>query len=194
MTVALPTLATPRLRVEHATAEHAALHPAFFARNRPHFAPWEPPRPAGIETESYWRTELEKARDEFSSRHAVRFVIFLRDQQPRELIGRINFMQIFGGPFQSCVLGYQIDRRHEGRGLMHEALTACLDYMFREFGLHRVQAGYRPQNERSARLLARLGFQTIGIARDYLFIDGAWRDHVLTALTNPAFDTAVLRR
>jgi hypothetical protein len=31
-------------------------------------------------------------------------------------------------------------------------------------------------------------------ARGYLFIDGAWRDHVLTSLTNPAYDDAWLAR
>jgi [ribosomal protein S5]-alanine N-acetyltransferase len=29
-----------------------------------------------------------------------------------------------------------------------------------------------------------------GLARDYLFIDGAWRDHVLTALVHPDYDPA----
>jgi ribosomal-protein-alanine N-acetyltransferase len=29
--------------------------------------------------------------------------------------------------------------------------------------------------------LRALGFTVEGYARDYLFIDGAWRDHVLTA-------------
>jgi ribosomal-protein-alanine N-acetyltransferase len=52
-------------------------------------------------------------------------------------------------------------------------------------------ANYRPENLRSARLLARLGFIQEGYARDYLFIDGAWRDHVLTARLNPAFDASI---
>ena len=46
-------------------------------------------------------------------------------------------------------------------------------------------ANYIPHNERSGRLLRRLGFMVEGYARDYLFINGAWRDHILTALTNP---------
>mgnify|MGYP006899156455 CR=1 FL=1 len=36
-------------------------------------------------------------------------------------------------------------------------------------------------------VLARLGFRMEGLARDYLFIDGAWREHQITALTNPGF-------
>ena len=35
------------------------------------------------------------------------------------------------------------------------------------------------------RHLRRLGFVVQGYARDYLHIDGEWRDHILTALTNP---------
>ena len=41
-----------------------------------------------------------------------------------------------------------------------------------------------PTNERSARLLRRLGFAVEGYARDYLLLDGQWRDHVMTALIN----------
>jgi ribosomal-protein-alanine N-acetyltransferase len=45
-------------------------------------------------------------------------------------------------------------------------------------------ANYIPVNERSGRLLRRLGFTVEGYARDYLLIAGKWEDHVLTALAN----------
>jgi len=51
--------------------------------------------------------------------------------------------------------------------------------------LHRIMANYRPENERSARVLSGLGFQQEGFARSYLKINGEWADHVLTALVNP---------
>jgi len=50
--------------------------------------------------------------------------------------------------------------------------------------LHRIQANVRPENARSLTLLDALGFVREGLAREYLFIDGAWRDHVMTARTN----------
>jgi ribosomal-protein-alanine N-acetyltransferase len=53
-----------------------------------------------------------------------------------------------------------------------------------------IVANYRPENPRSSTPARRLGFAPEGLARDYLFIDGAWRDHVLTALVNPRFDPA----
>ena len=61
-------------------------------------------------------------------------------------------------------------------------------FAFAELRLHRIMANYRPENTRSAQVLERLGFRREGIAHDYLFIDGAWRDHVLTALVHPTYD------
>ncbi|MEM9194984.1 MAG: GNAT family N-acetyltransferase, partial [Myxococcota bacterium] len=74
-----------------------------------------------------------------------------------------------------------------GQGLMYEALARAIGFAFEELRLHRVMANHRPENRRSARLLERLGFHNEGFARDYLLIDGKWRDHILTALTNPAW-------
>jgi ribosomal-protein-alanine N-acetyltransferase len=74
---------------------------------------------------------------------------------------------------------------------MREALQATIEYVFDVMRLHRVQANYVPENRRSAALLEHLGFVREGLARDYLFINGAWRDHVLTARLNPAFDASV---
>lgn len=68
---------------------------------------------------------------------------------------------------------------------MHEALEAGLAWAFGELDLHRVMANHLPRNQRSARLLQRLGFEREGYARDYLRIAGQWEDHVLTAKIRP---------
>jgi ribosomal-protein-alanine N-acetyltransferase len=64
--------------------------------------------------------------------------------------------------------------------VIHEAFSVRIH-------LHRIQAAIRPDNRRSLALADRLGFADEGLARDYLFIAGAWRDHRLLALTNPGF-------
>ncbi len=70
--------------------------------------------------------------------------------------------------------------------MMSEALSRAIPFVFDAFRLHRIQANYVPTNERSGRVLRELGFVVEGYARDYLFVGGRWRDHVLTALINPA--------
>ena len=187
--VELPQLVTERLRLAHVRPTMARSFAEFMVRNEAHLRRWDPPRPAGAGTAAHWRSQLATAVREFRAGAALRWALFDAQSSERApLVGRINFTQIFRGPFQSCVLGYQLDAGAQGKGLMFEALRAALDDLFSTRGLHRVQAAFVPENERSAKLLQRLGFERIGVARQYLFINGAWRDHVLAALTNPNFD------
>ncbi len=62
-------------------------------------------------------------------------------------------------------IGYVLAREHWGRGLMHEALQALLQWAFGTVRLHRVEAEVNPANEASWRLLERLGFQREGLLR-----------------------------
>jgi ribosomal-protein-alanine N-acetyltransferase len=184
------TLTTPRLTLQMMAPAHATGLAAFFRRNEARLRPWDPPRPSGILEVPFWEAEAVRAAADCSDGAIVRWLMFGRDA-PDRIIGRINYTQIVRGPFQSCMLGYAIDGEIEGRGLMHEALQATLRHVFESLHLHRVQANYLPENLRSARLLQRLGFRVEGRAHAYLFINGAWRDHVLTALTYPGFDARV---
>jgi ribosomal-protein-alanine N-acetyltransferase len=99
----------------------------------------------------------------------------------RQIIASVNVTNIVHGVFQAGVLGYSVDVAHQARGYGSETVGTIVTWCFRNIGLHRVEANYQPSNERSGRLLRALGFTVEGYARDYLFIDGAWRDHVLTA-------------
>jgi ribosomal-protein-alanine N-acetyltransferase len=184
------TLATSRLTLQLMAAEHAAELVEFFRRNEARLRPWDPPRPRGILETCFWQAEAARAEADFRAGVVVRWLMFARDDA-EHVVGRINYTQIVRGPFQSCLLGYAIDGECEGRGLMFEALRATLRHVFDVLHLHRVQANHVAENVRSARLLRRLGFQVEGLARDYLYINGAWRDHVLTALTYPGFDDTV---
>jgi ribosomal-protein-alanine N-acetyltransferase len=190
----MPDLAISTARVLLTTpgANQAAAMLDFAARNREHLKPWNPPAPANLYTLPHWREAIPKYALAFENGTAVRFWLAPRDQ-PDRIIGSIGFSQIFRGPFCSCVAGYQIDRECEGKGMMSEALRAAMGYMFDEQKVHRIAANYRPENVRSGRLLATLGFHIEGYAKDYLFIDGAWRDHILTSVTNAAFDSSWIR-
>jgi ribosomal-protein-alanine N-acetyltransferase len=190
-TADLPELLTPRLRLVHAHPGLARSFAQFMARNESHLRRWDPPHPPGIATSRYWRSQLGAAVREFRGGTSLRWALLDRAADPAaspHLVGRINFSQVVRGVSFSCVVGYQLDAAAEGKGLMLEAMRAALADLFETRGLHRVQAAYLPENARSARLLERLGFERIGVSRRYLFIDGAWRDHVLAALVSPAFD------
>lgn len=181
-------LCTPRLWVQVPPVSAALRVQQYCRRNREHLERWEPPRGPDYYTLPFWRRQIAGARDEFQNGHSVRTVLIRRDPEADDggrsgpVVGVINLSQVVRGAFQAGVIGYSLDREAQGAGLMAEGLAALVEYAFTELDLHRLMANYRPENERSAAVLARLGFEKEGFAREYLFIDGAWRDHVLTAL------------
>lgn len=179
-----PFIETKRLLLTLPSIEAAPLLLRYFEENREHLSRWSPPTPDGFYTEGYWRERLERARAEFVQDKSMQLVFFEREQPTGRVVGVCNFSAFIRGAFQACYLGYSIDYRDEGRGLMREALSAAIRYAFEDLRLHRIMANYVPTNERSGRLLRKLGFTIEGYARDYLFINGEWRDHVLTSLTN----------
>lgn len=186
-------LDTGRLRLEIARPAHAAALARYFEENfEAHLARWSPPPPPGGHTEAWWAGKLAVFAREFDSGQSARWVIFPREGDASEVVGTANVSQVVRGPFQAAYLGYQLASRHEGHGLMTEALRAVVAHAFGEMRLHRLMANHVPENERSRRVLERLGFVREGLAREYLFIGGAWRDHVLNALTSAGFDPAWL--
>ncbi|HEY9104620.1 GNAT family N-acetyltransferase [Chitinimonas sp.] len=154
----------------------------YLLANRSAFAPVEPRRPENFYSLEFCLMRLALNRSHYQEGRSVSMLVFEPDN--RTVIGTINFTNLVGYPYHGATLGYSLAQTHWGRGLMREALTLTLAWIFESHNLHRVTANHLPDNERSARLLARLGFRREGYAPDYLLIDGVWRDHVLTALTS----------
>jgi ribosomal-protein-alanine N-acetyltransferase len=187
----LPELHTERLTLRVARPGLERAMARFLVENFPgHLDRWSPPPPPGFFTEAFWLERLAAALAEYDADRAVRFIFQRPGTLEAPIVGTANYTNIVRGAFQACHLGYQAAREFEGLGLMAEALTATNAFMFEHFRLHRIMANFVPENARSRRLAARLGFVEEGLATRYLFIDGAWRDHVLTALVNPGFDDA----
>ena len=117
-----------------------------------------------------------------------------RSSLENQIIGFVNFNNIVRRVAQYCNIGYSLAADKQGQGFMEEALRHSIKYSFQVMNLHRVMANYMPHNVRSGNVLKRLGFTAEGFARDYLFINGRWEDHVLTSLTNDNWrDTLTVR-
>ena len=181
------SIATARLVLRASNPAFAGAVAEFYRRNHAAHARWNPPLSAAMFTVEGQQERLGDAAIAATAGGAIAWWLFAPDA-PGMALGQVHFSQIARRAFHNAMLGYSIDAGHEGRGLMHEALVAALaDAFGPRVHLHRVQANVRPENSRSQALLSRLGFAHEGLAREYLFIDGAWRDHAMTALRNPAW-------
>jgi len=154
----------------------------FFQANEAHLRPFGAAYARELLTRRHWLEQIEKRRLEFERDDSCKTFIFRNDDA--SVAGSANLSEIVRGPFQAAYLGYALAQREQGKGLMHEALTLLIRFAFAELNLHRIMANFVPSNDRSRAVLERLGFTVEGNARDYLRINGAWREHVLTSLTN----------
>lgn len=96
--------------------------------------------------------------------------------------GQVTVGGIARGSLLSAYIGYWLDQRVAGRGIMPTAVAMATDHCFREVGLHRVEVNIRPENTASLRVVEKLGFRSEGLRERYLHIDGDWRDHLTFAL------------
>ena len=109
------------------------------------------------------------------------------------LVGQLTVGGIAWGSLRSAYIGYWVDQRVAGRGIIPTAVALATDHCF-GIGLHRVEINIRPENMASRRVVEKLGFRPEGLRPRYLHIDGDWRDHLSFALTVDEVPGGLLRR
>ena len=102
--------------------------------------------------------------------------------------GQLTVGNIVRGALLSAWIGYWVARDVGNQGVATAALALGMDHCFGRLGLHRVEATVRPENLASQAVLRNVGFRNEGLLQRYLDVDGAWRDHLLVAMTADEVD------
>lgn len=174
-------IATHRLELRPLTLDDAEELLLLKLRNREAFKPFDPPYPDGhftLRAQQDIIREFERTQRLGTS---YGFGIFLK--KDHELLGRVAIRNVERGAAMSGTLGFFLDAGHQSQGYMTEACKAIVNYAIKQIALHRVEAAVMPHNTASRRVFEKLGFRVEGLARSYLYIDGAWRDHLIYAVT-----------
>jgi len=148
-------------------------------RNASWLHPWEATSPDPVnETAPTYAAMVRRLRTEARDGRTMPFVVTYDD----ELVGQLTVGGITWGSLRSAYIGYWVDQRVAGRGIIPTAVAMATDHCF-AIGLHRVEINIRPENVASRRVVEKLGFRPEGLRPSYLHIDGDWRDHLSYALT-----------
>jgi [ribosomal protein S5]-alanine N-acetyltransferase len=150
--------------------------------DRAKLEPWEPSADldwAVRHSISAWPSVCSGLRAEARKGRMLPYVIEVDGQ----FAGQLTIGNVTHGALRSAWIGYWVHSELTGQGVATAALALGLDHSFGAVMLHRVEATVRPENAASRKVLAKAGFREEGLLRNYLDVDGAWRDHLLVALT-----------
>ncbi len=154
-------------------------------------SPWEATMPPGGATPvGSYRTMIGSMRRRARRGQAMPFAI----TWDGEMVGQVSVNGITWGSARWASIGYWIASGHAGRGITPTAVALVCDHLFSSVGLHRIEISVRPENVASLRVVEKLGFDEVGLARGYLHIAGDWRDHRVFQLRAEQAPGGVLAR
>ena len=188
------TLADGRVTLRPFRGRDAAAWSEVRLTNEEWLTPWEPLAPGYYDernSAAAFSPMLRALRKQARAGQTMPFSIWW---DRTRYAGQLTVGNIVRGSLNGGYLGYWVDRRLAGRGIMPTAVALAVDHCFTAGGLHRVECNIRPENDASRRVVEKLGFREEGLRRRYLYIDGAWRDHVHYALTVEDVPEGCLRR
>lgn len=154
------TLETPRLKLRPLTQSDAEdIFEIFSDRQVMKYYDLLP-----FETLERAKQQIEFFTNGYADKQMIRWGIELKENG--KLIGTCGFFA-FNEDTLKAELGYELNSRYQGKGIMTEAITEALAFLFRQTSVNRVEAFVEPENTASQKLLEKLGFTKEGTLRQY---------------------------
>lgn len=119
---------------------------------------------------------LEHAHKDIFEVKQLRLVICTNDH---EVIGLID---VFDFDFKNRKAGVGIlikHQGHRGKGLGSEALSLLVNYCFTHLHLHQLYCNISEDNQASIGLFTAMGFEKIGLKKDWSLVNGVYKNEYL---------------
>ncbi len=161
----LPELTTERLTLRKLlVADYEDMYEYASRRDVTRYLTWDP-----HPDRDYTREYLEYLGGRYASGMFYDWAVIY--EPDRKMIGTCGFTSF--RPADDCAeVGYVLNPDYWGRGIAVEALTRVLAFGFEELGLHRIEAKYICGNDRSRRVMEKVGMTYEGIRREGMLIKG----------------------
>lgn len=140
---------------------------------REHLRQWLP-WVDGTKTVEDTKSFIEMTKKQFASNEGFQTGIWVQG----EFAGIIGYHGI-NWANKSVSIGYWMDERYIGKGIMTKACKAFVDYAFYGYKLNRVEIRCAQGNDKSRAIPGRLGFHEEGIIRESEWLYDHYVDHVV---------------
>lgn len=122
---------------------------------------------------------IQTAEDSYKNETGINWAII--EKHSNSFIGYIGFIRIFSEHCRAEI-GYVLKPEYWGKGYMYETINCIVRFGFEEMQLHSIEANVNPLNERSHKVLQRVGFKREAYFRENYLFDGNFLDSVIYSL------------
>ena len=122
---------------------------------------------------------LRSIEDFFKNEKGINWAIIEKDSNA--FIGYIGFIRIFSEHCRAEI-GYALKPQYWGKGYMYETINRLVKFGFEEMKLHSIEANVNPLNERSKKVLERVGFKKEAHFRENYLFNGNFLDSIIYSL------------
>ena len=123
----------------------------------------------------YTRRYISRLNQEYASGKFSDWGISVDDGGRNKLIGTCGFTEIDCGN-RKAEIGYVLNPRYWGMGIAAETAARVISFGFETLGVNRIEARYMAGNDRSRRVMEKLGMRYEGMLRQSMFVKGEYRD------------------
>ena len=124
---------------------------------------------------------LENAHQDIYEAKQVRMVI--EEISNNKTVGLIDLFD-FNPQHKRAGIGVLIHEQYQKAGFASEALALLIPYCFKTLHLHQLFANITPDNQHSIALFMGHGFKNNGEKKDWLYVNGAFKNELIFQLMN----------
>ena len=171
-----PTLETSRLILR--TLQTGDAKELFEYAKKPNvtrYLTWEPHNSIS-DTLEYIKMVSDKIKNDQAGEWGIQL------KETGEIIGSIGFV-LYDQNGSCGELGYVIDDKYWGQGIMTEAIRRVIQFAFENIGLQRVEAVHYPENPASGKAMQKAGMLYEGLLRSKTFAKDKYWDLKMYAIT-----------
>lgn len=123
---------------------------------------------------------IEESHQDIFEAKQLRLVISLLDGTAIGFIDLFDFDPLH----KRAGVGIVLIKNYRGQGKAKESLLLLSNYAFKHLGMHQLYASVLEDNQSSLKLFQKVGFEIVGLKKDWHFSNGVYKNEYLLQKIN----------
>ena len=122
---------------------------------------------------------IQLVEESYNKEDGINWAII--EKHSNSFVGYFGFFRIIPEHCRAEI-GYTLKPEYWGKGYMYETINCMVRFGFENMKLHSIEANVNPLNERSKKVLERIGFKKEAYFRENYLFNGEFLDSIIYSL------------